>query len=326
VLRFRCNGEEWLDDDRANEACGGTALSFISALPTALKLLAPLALGGVLAGAIALAARDNGPRQAPQAAAEVTATPALEPTVAALATRIARAGAVVPLGTIQALATGIAEGGVVPPESTGTPGPPRTATPRPTAEAPSLTRTVIPGADRGGLFADGVVNLALVDTSTWKTYTNAQYGYSFMYPPTWELTERDSTGFTGPRGLPAYPLQSARVRNPANEAGRNIPGQTCQNVQCQGPPPSLIALEVRIENGQCGIVGDLVAQDTVVVDARQGNRCVLESSNDKSRITSVSFPRGNGLYIWITLERGRSVVPDQQAVLETILSTFVFTK
>jgi hypothetical protein len=190
-----------------------------------------------------------------------------------------------------------------------------------------LTRTVIPGADRGGLFADGVVNLALVDTSTWKTYANAQYGYSFMYPPTWELIETDSGGRTGPQGQPSYPRQSALVRNPAAEQGANVRGQNCVDAGCIEAPPFFLAFQASITRGACNVAGDLLAEDVLTINGRVSQRCVVRSAFDQStREVAIAFPIASGEHLKLILARGRQVTSAQQAVLETVLSTFTLAR
>jgi hypothetical protein len=186
--------------------------------------------------------------------------------------------------------------------------------------------TVIPGADKGGLFADGVVNLPRVDTTDWKTYANAKYGYSFRYPSTWELVESSSEGRTGPRGEPSYPLQSARVRNPGAEQGQNIRGQNCIEAGCIEPPPNFLSIEFAVHSGICGGAGDLLARDTPLINGRQSQRCVVRSAYDRATVAVyVDFPLGPGNYLKAVLTRGRGVTPQQQAVLETVLSTLSFT-
>lgn len=189
-------------------------------------------------------------------------------------------------------------------------------------------RTPIPGADKGGLFADGVQNLPRADTSGWKTYSNDKYTYSFKYPPNWELEETDSAGLTDPQGRPAYPLQAATVKNPFAERGQNQPGVNCVDAACIAPLPKALGFYVAIESGHCGVSGDLVVADTFTVDGRQGDRCVIESPNDKvSRVVHISFPLGDGKnFLKIAFERGRNVSPGEQGPLETILSTFKFTR
>ncbi|MDE3097265.1 MAG: hypothetical protein KGK07_14850, partial [Chloroflexota bacterium] len=83
---------------------------------------------------------------------------------------------------------------------------------------------------------------------------------------------------------------------------------------------------VAIWNSQCGAPGDLVVSDSWTTDGKQGSRCVLQSQNDKaSRFTYISFPEGDGInFLTVSLEKGRSVLPSEQQVLETILSTFTF--
>lgn len=196
-------------------------------------------------------------------------------------------------------------------------------------EAPaSGPRTPIPGAAKSGLFADGVANLATVLTSGWKTYSNATYGYSFMYPPTWEIEDRDNEGHKSPyTGEPAYPLQAVTVRNPLSERDENRPGVNCTDVSCLAPLPKVLGFYVAIIKAHCAVPGDLIIRDKVTVDQRTGDRCVIQSQNDgKSRFVYMSFPIGDGAnVIDVAFERGRDVTPSEQAVLETILLTLKFT-
>lgn len=193
---------------------------------------------------------------------------------------------------------------------------------------PVEVRTAIPGADKGGLFADGIANLATVDAANWKTYSNSKYAFKFQYPADWQLAELDSTGLHGPHGEPYYPLHSVEVRNPLAEQGQKIPGQNCTAAanDCPGPPPGYMRFAVEIWDGQCNVAGDLIASDTASLSGRQGARCVVEYPNDKSRSVAISFPLGEGNYLVVELDKGNSVAPPRQAVLETILSTFSFVE
>jgi hypothetical protein len=196
-------------------------------------------------------------------------------------------------------------------------------------EKPTLPpRTPIAGANKGGLFGDGVVNVPKVDTSGWKTYSNARYGYSFKYPPNWALDERDNAGHHGPNGEPSYPLQEVTVANPLEDQGKNLPGTNCQGSGCNGAGPNALGFDVRILNALCNIPGDLIVIDTFAVNGKQGSRCVLQSQGDKiTRATSIGFPLGDGTnFIEVLLQRGRAVSPQEQAILETILSTFTINK
>jgi hypothetical protein len=195
----------------------------------------------------------------------------------------------------------------------------------PTPEPPApVSRTVVPGRNDGGLFADGAVSLPKVDIITWKTYANAKYGYSFKYPPDWSIQESDSSGLHGPNGEPYYPLQATRVQNPKLAQGANISGQTCQGDECVGPPPTFAGFYVEVRHAQCDISGDLLVNDIWDVGGKQGSRCVVESPNDRSRIVSIAIPYANGDYIWLTLENGRTGGANNEAVLAAILNTVTF--
>ncbi|MDE3096887.1 MAG: hypothetical protein KGK07_12940 [Chloroflexota bacterium] len=191
---------------------------------------------------------------------------------------------------------------------------------------PLVVHTPLPGAAQAGLFADGITNLATVSTTTWKTYSNSTYGFTFKYPANWSLSETDSAGHYGPNGEPSYPLHSVSVTNPAAEQGANVPGKNCNQSSCIGPPPKMLGFYVAIWNSQCGAAGDLVVSDKWTIDGKQGSRCVLQSQNDNaSRFTYISFPEGDGInFLTVSLEKGRGVLPSEQQVLETILSTFTF--
>jgi hypothetical protein len=204
---------------------------------------------------------------------------------------------------------------------------PSAAAVRPTPPPP-VVRTPIPGAAKGGLFADEITNLATVDASNWKTYSNTKYAFKFQYPADWQLVESDSTGRHGPHGEPAYPLHAVEVRNPLTDQGQKIPGENCTDAanDCPGPPPGYMRFAVVIEDSQCNIAGSLIASDTASVSGRQGARCVVEYPNDKSRSVAISFPLGDGNYLVVELDKGNSVPSPRQAVLETILSTFSFVE
>jgi hypothetical protein len=193
-------------------------------------------------------------------------------------------------------------------------------------ESPVLPpRTPVAGADLGGLFADGVKDLPLVDTSDWKTYSNDEYGYSFMYPGDWEFSERDNDGRHGPNGEPAYPIHQLVIQNPAAEAGENIPGENCEEAGCEGPTPKVLGFYVGVWPSLCDIPGELISRDTWLVDGRDGDRCVIQDYDTPTRFVYIGFPAGDsGDLLVIALERGREIGPDEQAVLETILSTFKF--
>src|SRR5712691_9787937 len=61
-----------------------------------------------------------------------------------------------------------------------------------TLPTPAPRPTVDPASDKGGVFADGVSDLTLVDKKGWLTYTNTRWGYTFMYPATWVLEAQDA--------------------------------------------------------------------------------------------------------------------------------------
>lgn len=215
------------------------------------------------------------------------------------------------------------------PPASPTPGgvPSSAATAMPTPP-PVEVRTAIPGADKGGLFGDGITDLATVDAANWKTYSNNKYAFEFQYPADWQFAESDSAGFHGPHGEPSYPLHRVEVRNPVADQGQKIPGQNCTAAanDCPGPPPGLMSFAVEIEDSQCNIAGSLIASDTASLSGRQGARCVVEYPNDKSRSVAISCPLGDGNYLVVELDTGNSVPPSRQAVLETILSTFSFVE
>ncbi len=198
---------------------------------------------------------------------------------------------------------------------------------------PPVWRTPAPGPTQPGLFADGVTNLARVGTAAWKTYSNSKYGFTFKYPVAWQFAESDSAGHYGPNGEPSYPLHSVSVKNPAAEQGKKIPGVNCTPGvapnDCVGAPPGLLAFAVEIVrsvpagfNG-CAFQG-AIAADAATLDGRTGARCVSEYPNDRSRTVAISFMLGDGNDLEIQLSRGNTVTPAQQAVLETVLSTFTF--
>jgi hypothetical protein len=203
------------------------------------------------------------------------------------------------------------------------------ATPGSTAtQPPVVIRTPIPGAAKEGLFADGVTNLPTATTTDWKTYTNNKYGFTFQYPPDWQLTESDSTGHYGPNGEPFYPLFSVEVSNPVAEQGEKIPGQTCsaEANDCPGPPPGLLAFSASIwGTDSCGVAGDLIASDSATIAGHPGTRCVVEYPNDKSRTTAIAVSLDDRTYLVIQVARGNAVAPADQAVFETVLSTIVFS-
>jgi hypothetical protein len=205
----------------------------------------------------------------------------------------------------------------------------RATAPSNDVESPSLKpRTPVAGADKGGLFGDGVTNLPKVDTKGWKTYSNAKYGYRFIYPPDWLLQETDNSSLHGPNGEPAYPLQAVDLTNPPAEAGQNILGQNCDGDGCIGAPPRAMAFLVHIVNGLCNRPGDLIASDTLSVSGATASRCVLASQSANAvRTVSLGFPLGDGTnFVEVTLQRGRDVEPAEQAILETILASLVLTK
>jgi hypothetical protein len=205
----------------------------------------------------------------------------------------------------------------------------RATAPNDKVESPSLEpRTPIPGADKGGLFGDGITNLPNVDMKGWKTYSHAKYGYSFMYPPDWLVQETDNSSLHGPNGEPAYPLQAVDVTNPLTQAGQNILGQNCDGDGCIGAPPRAMAFLVHIVNGLCNRPGNLIAADTVSVNGATASRCIHASQSANAvRTVSLGFPLGDGMnFIEVTLQRGRDVEPAQQALLETILAALVLTK
>jgi hypothetical protein len=215
----------------------------------------------------------------------------------------------------------------------GSPDQSSAATPAPTAPAaptlppppPIVVRTPIAGAAKGGLFADGVTNLASANTAGWKTFSNSKYGFTFRYPADWLLSESDSSGLHGPNGEPYNPLYRVQVGNPAAEAGQKIPGQNCTANDCAGPPPGYMAFTVAIWSlDQCDISGDLVAVDTMNLGGRKGARCVVEYPMDYSRTTEIWVRLTDGNSLSVIIEKGNSVAPGQQATLETMLSTFAF--
>ncbi len=205
----------------------------------------------------------------------------------------------------------------------------RAMAPSDDVESPSFKpRTPIAGANKGGLFGDGITNLPKVDTSGWKTYSNAKYGYSFKYPPDWVVQETDNSPFHGPNGEPYYPLQAVDVGTPASQAGKNIPGENCQGDGCIGAGPKAMAFLLHIVNGLCNRPGNLIALDTVSINGTTSSRCILASqSGNAVRTVSFGFPLGDGTnFIEVTLQRGRDVEPAQQATLETILASLVLPK
>lgn len=211
----------------------------------------------------------------------------------------------------------------IPEVRTAFPGTPALTRPPIGTPIPVPTRVVIPGADKGGLFADGVTNLPKVDTSTWKTYSNTKYGYSFKYRPTWRLQETDNSGLTGPGGEPAYPLQAVAVHRPEMEQGRNLPSTNCVSDECNLPPPTYLGFFVSLLNAACNTPGDLLASSTISFAGRQAERCVIKSPRESvGSIVSLAFPYpDNKNFIVVSMQRGRSTSPSEQAILETMLST-----
>src|SRR3989304_2343602 len=72
---------------------------------------------------------------------------------------------------------------------------PETPTPVPRATPPvpaGPPRSLVPGLPQGGRFGDGVKDLEKVDITGWLTYKNDKWGYSFQYPPGWELEESEA--------------------------------------------------------------------------------------------------------------------------------------
>jgi|SRR3972149_999811 len=209
-----------------------------------------------------------------------------------------------------------------------TPRVPQTPTPVPraTPPVPAVTpRSVVPGLDKGGLFGDGVKDLAKVDTTGWLTYKNDKWGYSFRYPSNWEQEEDDNSGFVGPGGAVAYPRQRVLVRNPQAERGKNERGVNCDGPACIGPTPRLLAFGVAIERHACAALGQLVADDSIDIKAGRAQRCLVLSNFGGGPVLQLSLPRSEGDLIQITLEKGRATSPSDQAVLETILDTLTLS-
>jgi hypothetical protein len=205
----------------------------------------------------------------------------------------------------------------------------RATAPSSDVEQPTLApRTPVVGANKGGLFGDGVTNLAKAATANWKSYSNPTYGYSFKYPADWELEETDGAGHSGPNGEPAYPLQAVKTENPSPQQGENIRGTNCQDSGCIAPAPRALGFFVSILNAGCAVPGDLVVSDQTDVNGHSAARCVIQSQFDKTtRFVYLTFPYGDGKnFIEVSLERGRNVPPTDQAILEAILSTFTITR
>ena len=199
-------------------------------------------------------------------------------------------------------------------------------TPRATVEPPRIVRTAIPGPPGQGLFGDGVTNLPALDTTAWLAYSSSKYGYSFKYPATWKLMESSNEGNRGPTGEPAYPLQFVLVQNSLSDQGKNVAGQNCVGSGCIGPGPKALSFGVAIVSSACNAPGDLVTLDSIVVGGASGSRCVLQAQDLnqlKSRSVFIALP-SNGVYsLEISLARGREAGSSDQALLETILSTFL---
>ncbi len=194
-------------------------------------------------------------------------------------------------------------------------------------QPPVVIRTPIPGAAKGGLFADGVANLPILAATDWKTYTSDKLGLTFQYPPDWQLTESDSTGRYGPNGEPVYPLFRVEVHNPPAEQGEKIPSENCSAAanDCSGPPPRLLTFSAAIwGSGSCNVAGDLIASDSTTIAGHPGTRCVVEYPNDKSRTTAIALMLDKGRYLIVQVEKGNAVSSTDQAVLETVVSTLAF--
>ncbi len=258
----------------------------LAALSWPLRAAAAAAVGLAFAGAVYLAAQGGGSGGGPSA--QLAATPTATP---------------VPERVPQ----------------------PERPPPQPTFVPPVITpRSVVPGLDKGGLFADGVKDLPKVDTSDWLTYRNDKWGYSFKYPPGWELEEQDNSGLSA-YGRPAWPRQWVRVLNPASERGRNIPGVNCAAITCEAANPGTLNFAVAIEAGpSCSIPGQLVVNDVWTIAANAGKRCVVIHPAG-TPIVSMGFPSPNNLTLSVVMEKGRETTPSGQAILEAILSTLTIT-
>jgi hypothetical protein len=228
---------------------------------------------------------------------------------------------------------------------------PLTATPFPTY-APPPTRTPaaplsgawipptshlgtpIPGADRGGLFGDGRQGLARPDTSTWSTYTNSKWGYSFRYPPDWQLRQ----GEAGPDHIdvggifPRYPRQRVDLQNPRSEHGTTNLGPDCP-FPCTWPS-NILFFEITFDlpGFWCGAGPFLVLVDVRHVSERLAHRCVSRAgAESENRAVHLAFPwpdiesKGLALIMKIVLVKGHAVSPTDQAVLEAILDSLLLT-
>ena len=196
-------------------------------------------------------------------------------------------------------------------------------------EDPRLpSRTPIPSADKGGLLGDGRVILPSANRTGWKTYTNNRFGYSFSYPPAWEFTELDNSDMKGPRGETVHPVHHVAARNPKEDRGENTPGKNCDGSGCIGALPGLLGFSVAITNAHCNAPGELLAADRIEVDGKIGSRCVLRSLNDgNSQSALIAFELSdNDTLLEIRLVKGRDVDEADQAILNTILDTFKFTR
>ena len=118
------------------------------------------------------------------------------------------------------------------------------------------------------------------------------------------------------------------MKNPAAEQGKKIPGVNCTPglapTDCVGAPPGLLGFAAAVWNTECGFAGTLIVSDVVSMSGRQGARCVVEYPNDNTRTVAIAFALAAPDYLVVELDRGNAVTPAQQAILETVLSTFTF--
>jgi len=200
-----------------------------------------------------------------------------------------------------------------------TPRVPQTPTPVPraTPPVPAVTpRSVVPGLDKGGLFGDGVKDLEKVDITGWLTYKNDKWGYSFQYPPGWELEESEA-----PPG--SFPYHWVRVLNPFSERGANVPGVNCSGFECEGARPRTLNFGISVDKGQqsaCAEPGQLVAVDQLNVSSRSAKRCAVIHPTGTPQV-QLTFELRDGKALVVLLEKGRNAPPDGQAILETILDS-----